>query len=255
MEFHDAANIFPLDEENIGDLAKDIRVHGLRCPIELLDGKIIDGRRRYKACERAGIKPTMKTISTDDPIAYVVSLNLHRRHLTASQRAMVGLKVKEMYQQQAKARQRAGQERGRQKQKGMVEDLPPTTESGKARDLAGKAVGVSGKMIDLAGKVKEKGVPELAEAVEQGRLSVGSAAEIADMDEDTQREIADKAKFSGGRYRKPKIEPKPEEANGRKSVAVFRANEAINSLTRIPKNDPQRTRGMQMVKDWIRRNP
>ena len=36
-------------------------------PIEFLDGKVIDGRRRVLACEKAGVKPVCRTIKTDDP--------------------------------------------------------------------------------------------------------------------------------------------------------------------------------------------
>ena len=37
----------------------------------------------------AGIEPTFTVYTGDDPVAYVVSLNLRRRHLNESQRAVV----------------------------------------------------------------------------------------------------------------------------------------------------------------------
>ena len=49
FEFHEAANIFPIDQENIQSLAEDIKKNGQQIPIELLDGKILDGRRRSMA--------------------------------------------------------------------------------------------------------------------------------------------------------------------------------------------------------------
>ena len=79
MEFHEAANIFPLDDEHIDELAKDIREQKQQVPIEIFDGKIIDGRRRYMACKIAGVEPSTRRVSPTDPIAYVLSLNLHRR--------------------------------------------------------------------------------------------------------------------------------------------------------------------------------
>jgi hypothetical protein len=65
---------------------------------------------------------------------------------------MVGARARAIYDRQAKERQKAGQEKGRQKQRGLVENLPPTesaraTEGAKARDLAGKAVGVAGLIV------------------------------------------------------------------------------------------------------------
>ena len=68
MDIHEAANIFPLDEEHLGDLAAAIKAHGQQVPIELLDGKVIDGRRRLRACELAGVRPKTRTVETSDPI-------------------------------------------------------------------------------------------------------------------------------------------------------------------------------------------
>ena len=73
-------------------LVADIRKNGLREPIWLhQDGRVLDGRNRYRACGRAGVEPRFQTyIGPDDSIlAFVVSLNLHRHHLNESQRAMV----------------------------------------------------------------------------------------------------------------------------------------------------------------------
>lgn len=89
-EFPPAANIFPrMLDEDLQDLAKDIQEHGLQIAIALLDGKIIDGRNRYRACTIAGAAPRLQNIETKDPVAYVLPRNLHRRHPDASQRAMV----------------------------------------------------------------------------------------------------------------------------------------------------------------------
>jgi len=65
MNWHEAANIFPLDEEHIDELAEDIKANGLLVPIEMLDGQIIDGRRRSMACERAGVEPKTKKVNPD----------------------------------------------------------------------------------------------------------------------------------------------------------------------------------------------
>ena len=94
---HPAANIFPLDADNIDELAANIKEHGLRDPIEILDGKIVDGRRRSLACRLAGVEPIVRQVSPDDPVQYVLSLNLHRRHLTTSQRALVAAEVATLF--------------------------------------------------------------------------------------------------------------------------------------------------------------
>lgn len=258
MEYHEAANIFPLDEESFDTLAADIRKNGLQVPIETLDGKILDGRRRWLACEIADIKPRFRAVTVDDPIAYVLSLNLHRRHLTPSQLSMVGARAREFYDQQAKERQRASGGDHRTK-KAVVENLPPP-DSGKARDQVGKVVGVSGKSIDYATKVLKEAVPEVAKAVDEGRMAISTAAILASEPEDVQREEASQPKRNrkyeagpNGTKPEPKHEEEPEEGKQR-GKGVFLANEAINCLIRIPKNDALRKRGFQIVTDWIKAN-
>jgi ParB-like chromosome segregation protein Spo0J len=266
LEYHEAANIFPLDEEHIGELAEDIRKHGLEVMIKTLDGKIIDGRRRYLACQRAGVKPVFREVKVADPVAYVVSLNLHRRQLNPSQRAMCAARASEMQERLEKEAKERKSEGGKSAGKGrpkqdveMSATTYPEPDSGKTRDKLGKAFDVSGRSVDKARKVIEDAVPELAQAVDEGRLSVSAAEEFAEAEPEVQREVAEKAKFSGGRYRKPKPAPEPieEEDSGEikvQGVGVIRAHEAINCLTRIPKNDQLRKRGFQIVTDWIRHN-
>ena len=139
-----------------------------------------------------GVLMPENTADVDDPVAHVLSANLHRRHLTPSQKSMVGDKARELFDKRAKERQK-------RKPKSVVVELPPQKKS-KSRDQAGKAVGVSGTLMDRARKVAEKGVPELAKAVEEGRMSVTTAAEFADAGEDVQRQAAAEARVSGGRW-------------------------------------------------------
>jgi ParB-like chromosome segregation protein Spo0J len=78
------------------ELVADIKERGLALPIELYEGKILDGRNRYRACLQLGIEPLVVTYAGADPAARVTSLNLRRRHLTASQRAMAAAKMANM---------------------------------------------------------------------------------------------------------------------------------------------------------------
>src|SRR5262245_61481780 len=170
-EFHEAANIFPLDEEHLDELARDIRKNGQHVAIELMDGQSLDGRRRYRACKEAKIAPEFRKIEVADPVAYVLSLNLHRRHLTPSQAAMVGGRARDWYDAQAKERMLRG------KKADPMVNLP----QGPARDHAAKAVGVSGKSIDFASKVISKGTPALQAAVDKDLLAVSTAARAASL--------------------------------------------------------------------------
>src|SRR5262249_2140444 len=78
----------PISDEDFGKLATDIKLHGLRQHIVLYQGKILDGNNRYRACSLAGIKPTFADFTGIDADArnYVISANIHRRHLSADQR-------------------------------------------------------------------------------------------------------------------------------------------------------------------------
>lgn len=87
MEFHEAANIFPmLTGDDFRELVEDIRTEGQKLPIILYDGKILDGRNRYAACLELGIEPWCEEYTGDNPYKHVASLNIKRRHLTKEQR-------------------------------------------------------------------------------------------------------------------------------------------------------------------------
>lgn len=260
LKFHEAAEIFPLmTETDFDELVEDIRKHGLREPGKLLGGKVLDGRNRYRACLQAGVKFRADEAETDDPIAYVISLNRHRRHLTPSQLSMVAAKARKYYDDQAKERLKTNKGG---KHGGLPMENLPQAEKGSARDAAGKALGVSGKSVDHATKVLRNAVPEVVEAVEQGRMAVSTAAILATEPPELQRKEATtpkrNRKYTPGPNGAGKLEKnEPEEIDPvkrSKAVGIHRANEAVDALKRIPKNDPLRKRGFQIVTDWIKAN-
>jgi ParB-like chromosome segregation protein Spo0J len=93
-EFHPAANLIPpMTQEEFDDLVADIKTHGLNEPITIHEGMILDGRHRALACDKIGIKPWRQESPSNDPLAYVLSVDIHRRHLTAEQRIEVAEKL------------------------------------------------------------------------------------------------------------------------------------------------------------------
>jgi hypothetical protein len=89
LKFHPLANLFPLMEgTEFDELVTDIKAHGQHARIVLKDGMILDGRNR--ACLAAGIEPMFAceaySNQVTDPVAYVISANIKRRHLTTEQR-------------------------------------------------------------------------------------------------------------------------------------------------------------------------
>jgi hypothetical protein len=84
----------PMSDEAFAALVADIRENGLREAIVLYEGKILDGRNRYRACTEVGIEPiTKQWDQRGDALSFVVSKNLHRGHLNESQRGMVAAKI------------------------------------------------------------------------------------------------------------------------------------------------------------------
>jgi D-alanyl-D-alanine carboxypeptidase len=179
--YHDAANIFPMmPDDQLKQLAEDIRKNGQREPVVYYQDKVLDGRNRIKACELLGIEPDTCEIDDDDkfdPIAYVVSVNLHRRHLNETQRADAAATVRRMYEPAAKERQRKSKGRGK---KGP-ENLPDLNAEGNGdtRDQVGAMFNVSGKLVDAATTVHEHGSSALKEAVKRGDVAVSRAAKVA----------------------------------------------------------------------------
>jgi len=166
LQFHPLADIFPLVEgAEFDELVADIREHGLHEPIVVFEDKILDGRNRYRACEAAGLEPTFTVYTGDDPVAYVISLNLRRRHLSESQRAMVAAKL---------ATLKLGDNQ-------HSEGLP----IGRSSEL----LTVGERSVARAREVQEYGAPELIHAVEQGAVSVSAAADVAMLPQQNQREI------------------------------------------------------------------
>ena len=193
MKSHRYANLFPMcTEVEIQELAADIAKNGLRQPIVIdSDELILDGRHRAAACKIAGVAPTYEPFvgSDEEKMNYVVSVNLHRRHLKTSQRAMVAAKLLPLYEEQASERKKATQpKKGRNVNNQVPVNLPEPAK-GDARDKAGAALNVSGKAVDMAASVQAKAIPEIADAVASGHLAVSAAAIVADLPVNKQRDI------------------------------------------------------------------
>src|SRR3990172_5337720 len=105
MDFHTYANLFPLLEgEGFDALVEDIRTNGVREPGWVYQGELLDGRNRYLATQKLGLPFETAEYKGDDPLGFVVSMNLIRRHLSVSQRAMLGAKLMSVYAEEAKER-------------------------------------------------------------------------------------------------------------------------------------------------------
>jgi N6-adenosine-specific RNA methylase IME4 len=99
MQNHQYANLFPMmSADEMSALIKDMQDNGYdkTSPIITYQSMILDGRNRYRAAAEASVKPVFVEYVGDDPLAFVLSHNLHRRHLNETQRAGVAAKLANM---------------------------------------------------------------------------------------------------------------------------------------------------------------
>lgn len=205
MRVHAAAEIFPMmSEDKLQELADDIRANGQRQPVLLLDGAVIDGRNRLRACEIAGVKPTTKDVAAAEvgasPTAYVISLNLKRRHLNAAQAGLVALKVEAAFAEEARERMLAGKriepieepepvltlrvEENEPKQDPGSNLLPGSRDNTKRSLVQAAATVGAGTKAASAMKSIAARAPEVATAVERGTITtVEDARRVAKMPE------------------------------------------------------------------------
>jgi N6-adenosine-specific RNA methylase IME4 len=173
LPFHAFANLFPLIEgAPFDELVADVAERGLREPIVLLDGQILDGRNRYRASRAAGVIDSADAVDPadarhfvrfipavdGDPLAYVISKNMHRRQLTDDQRRMIAARLVTM-------------SKGRP-------DLN-TANGGISRQRAAEHLAADEAGVERARTVINRAVPEIVAAVDDRKMSVRAAAEIA----------------------------------------------------------------------------
>jgi hypothetical protein len=166
MRPHPISEVFPaMEGDEFQALVDDIEKNGVRQPLVMYQGKILDGRNRWRACEKLGIKPKTTDYRGDDPVGFVLSLNLTRRHLTPSQRAMVAAKISTVGA-------------------GARTDLGPR---GPRLSDAAKAAGATERSTKRARAVIEKGTKALTEAVAKGDVEVSVAEKLAEAPASVQR--------------------------------------------------------------------
>ena len=176
-EYHPYANIFPLlneDSEEFEALVSDIKTHGLQIPIILTqhDGewKILDGRNRYRACIVAKFQIKTANYEGNDPLGYVISLNLQRRHLNSTQKSTLTVNVIPMLKAEAKLRQ-ATSTGGSNPQ--LTQKIAEGGQ-GEAVEKAAKLFGTNRDYVRKANRLSTE-APDLFERCRLGELSIPDA--------------------------------------------------------------------------------
>jgi hypothetical protein len=185
LEFHRLADEFPLcTTDEARELAADIKKHGLLEPIVTYEGKILDGRNRYRAAREVGYSLQPDDVvqfeefyPEDDPLLFVFSKNMHRRHLTIGQRAAVAQNLADRLWEAGKKSERA--------------------ELVKASEIDAKEAAATGSNVDAVQTFRQlkKEAPELAAEVKTGETPLHTAVK----EQKQQKEAKAAAKKISGR--------------------------------------------------------
>ena len=172
MKFHAVADALPLLKgKEWEEFVADINAHGMLSPIVTYKGEILDGRNRWLACQELGIEAATREWAGEcgDPVLFILTENIHRRHMDVGQRAVFITRYA-LPALQVEAGKRTG---GRPK-KGEKPSAETREVIGKATELAAAAAGIGARTVEDASAV-ERADPKLADAVLAGELSLGQA--------------------------------------------------------------------------------
>lgn len=165
----------PMANAEFEALKDSIARHGgLRIPIRITAaGEVLDGRHRLAACVELGIEPALEVCdgSESEFVELVIDGNERRRHLSASQRALVAARL-------------ANLPPGRPGEKAQIRAVTQRQAAGMFK--------ISRSLIQSAQRVLTHGVADLVRLVDRDQLTVSAAAEIADLDQDEQRNLVQK---------------------------------------------------------------
>lgn len=244
VEVHPAAELFPwMDDASFEALKQDIKQHGQRDYVTFYKGQLLDGRNRWAACAELGIDCDSAELDEEseiDPFDYVISINLHRRHLTTSQRSVVAGKM-------------ANAKRGR-----PSEENGP---NGLIIEQAAALLNVSDRSVKRAKEIIDKGATAVIEAVERGEITVALASKLVNevLDKKEQASVVKKGAKAIREYITPQNdyvedepEPEPKKAKPKKSrfVELWEAEtERLVALKAIV--DSLQPHEKEVVKTWL----
>lgn len=194
---HPIAALMPLmSQPELDELVLSMRTHGydVEHPIVLLDGKIIDGRNRYRAAKVAGVTPMFTNLAPSlvDPWDFVWRENATRRHLEKGQKVALFLKfttgskewqeknaklqakANEARSEKAKAQHAVSKPRAGEKIGGASREARPKQDDGKTAKKVAAAAGVSRATAERAAELQKKN-PAAFERVARGEVPLSRA--------------------------------------------------------------------------------
>lgn len=162
-QLHEYAKFFPpMEGDEFKALCQDVKEHGLHHPIVTKDNLILDGVNRARACDETGTRPKYEEFNGGNALEYVISQNVLRRHLTASQRAILALELEKKF-----AKEPRNSPSGAKKNSA-------TKDAESSAGRAGKALRVSSNLVKDAKRLA-RDYPEKLKAVRAGKITVTEA--------------------------------------------------------------------------------
>src|SRR5208283_4911084 len=174
----------PMLPDQFRRLMEDIRKNGLKVPIVICQGKILDGWQRYQVCRRLKIEPCFEQFAGKQPLLGCWSLNIARRHLEKSQLAVLANEMTSCLMEEVKAERNSpplAQEvvDNNVTQSQSCEPAEPETplkkggrrKKGRTRSLASEVFHVSEGYIQKAKELRET-APDLYDQVKAGKMKL-----------------------------------------------------------------------------------
>lgn len=165
LETHSIAERLPLmPEDEFQKLKEDIEDRGLNDAIVMYEGKVLDGRHRVRAFKESGKEipedmiEYLEVNTEAEAIAFVISRNIMRRHLTIAQRAAVGANL-------VKAMEESSNGNGKQRTISI--------------EKAAATVGVHPRRISEIEEISARD-PEITKEIEAGNLSINKGRKQAE---------------------------------------------------------------------------
>ena len=262
IKIHPACDLFPpMSEEDYQELKADIAANGVQESVTFWRGQLIDGRHRVRAMQELGINVgyhSSEIYESADPLAFAISVNLKRRHLTTSQRAMVANKLATL---QNGSNQHVIE--------GTSFDGPNLKQ-----EEAAKALNVSLPSVQRARALEREAAPEVAAAVHAGTVTLNAATNLVKAEPDKQKQAAivargkqaDKEVVAAKKAEEqPKpLPPKPVESSVIGDVKALLKNAGASKLirsrtqtllTRIIESTPAERVIMRRILDAMDRDP
>lgn len=262
VKVHPAAELFPMmGEDEYQQLKADIKENGQNNAVTYWGNMLLDGRNRMRACRELNIEPIDEELDEElvpDPYAWVVSQNLHRRHLTDQQRSVVAQKLATM---------KRGRNSVLNPPIGGFKELPdnkrsqPSNKNGVAISVteAAAMLQVSPRSVERARAILKNGSDDVVAAVERNEISLLAAEKLTKevKDKREQSKIVKQGKQAVAerlkQAEKPATKPKAQPADSSKAETV-----PSDLLSPIPLPNPKinasRKRLPELVSAYRRSN-